>query len=56
MVPPIGVIAIPMSGRDVRRLAARAKRETPEDKRNQLERIFVGAAAAGARRRLPVGL
>lgn len=39
-----------MSGRDVRRLAARARRETPEDKRNQIERAVVGAAAAGADR------
>ena len=46
----IGVIANPMSGRDVRRLAARAKREMPEDKRNQIERAVVGAAAAGADR------
>ena len=50
LMGPVGVIANPMSGRDVRRLAARARRETPEDKRNQLERIFVGAAAAGAKK------
>ena len=47
---PIGVIANPMSGRDVRRLAARARRETPEDKRNQIERAVIGAAATGANR------
>lgn len=44
----VGVIANPMSGRDVRRLAARARRENPEDKQNQIARAVVGAAAAGA--------
>ena len=50
----VGVIANPMSGRDVRRLAARARRENPEDKQNQLARAVVGAAAAGATRFLLV--
>jgi hypothetical protein len=50
----IGVIANPMSGRDVRRLAARARRENPEDKQNQIARAVVGAAAAGATRFLLV--
>jgi hypothetical protein len=50
----IGVIANPMSGRDVRRLAARARRENPEDKQNQIARAVVGAAAAGASRFLLV--
>ena len=45
---PIGIVVNPVSGRDVRRLAARAGTSTPEDKRNQLQRILVGAAAAGA--------
>ena len=45
---PIGIIVNPVSGRDVRRLAARAGTSTPEDKRNQVQRIIVGAAAAGA--------
>lgn len=50
----VGVIANPMSGRDVRRLAARARRENPEDKQNQIARAVVGAAAAGAERFLMV--
>jgi len=50
----VGVIANPMSGRDVRRLVARAAAQTPDAKRNQLQRILVGAAAAGARRLLLV--
>jgi len=50
----VGVIANPMSGRDVRRLAARARRENPEDKQNQIARAVVGAAAAGATRFLMV--
>jgi hypothetical protein len=53
-VSTVGVIANPMSGRDVRRLAARARRENPEDKQNQLARAVVGAAAAGATRFLLV--
>ena len=40
----------PVSGRDVRRLAPRARSSTPEDKRNQVARAVVGAAAAGAER------
>ncbi len=47
---PVGVIVNPVSGRDVRRLAARARSSTPEDKRNQVARAVVGAAAAGAER------
>ena len=47
---PVGVIVNPVSGRDVRRLAARARSSTPEDKRNQVSRAVVGAAAAGAER------
>ncbi len=45
---PVGIIVNPLSGRDVRRLAARAGTSTPDDKRNQVQRIIVGAAAAGA--------
>lgn len=45
---PVGVLVNPLSGRDVRRLAARAGTSTPEDKRNQVQRILVGAAAGGA--------
>jgi hypothetical protein len=47
-VRPVGVIANPMSGVDVRRLAARASRVTPESKRDQVARAVVGAAASGA--------
>jgi len=43
-----------MSGRDVRRLAARARRENPEDKQNQIARAVVGATAGGANRFLLV--
>ncbi len=51
----IGVIANPMSGRDVRRLAARALQQTPESKRNQIQRAIIGGVAAGAGRVLMVG-
>ncbi len=51
----VGVIANPMSGRDVRRVAARAPRQTPDDKRNQIQRAVIGSVAAGARRILLVG-
>ena len=50
----VGIIANPMSGRDVRRLAARARRENPDDKQNLIARAVVGAAAAGATRFLLV--
>jgi NAD kinase len=46
----VGVIANPMSGRDVRRLAARAPQQTPESKRNQIQRAVIGAVAGGAGR------
>lgn len=46
-VRPLGVIANPMSGRDVRRLVGRAQTQTPDAKRNQLQRAVVGAVAAG---------
>ena len=42
----------PLSGRDVRRLLGRAGNDTPEAKRNQLERAAIGAALAGAPRML----
>jgi len=45
---PVGVIANPMSGKDVRRLLARASRVTPESKRDQVSRAVVGAVACGA--------
>ncbi len=53
-MPTVGVVANPMSGLDVRRLAARARRQAPEEKRNQIARAVVGAAAAGATRILLV--
>jgi len=43
----LGIIINPHSGRDARRLFARAGTSTIEDKRNQVTRIVVGAAAAG---------
>ncbi len=51
---PVGVIANPMSGRDVRRFAARGTHVTPEMKRDQVARAVIGAVAAGARRVLVV--
>ena len=50
----VGLLANPMSGRDVRRLAARASTTTPEIKRDQVARAAIGAAAAGAKRLLVV--
>lgn len=50
----LGILANPMSGRDVRRLAARARRDNPEDKQNLIARAVVGAAAAGVGRFLLV--
>ncbi|MFQ5697757.1 MAG: NAD(+)/NADH kinase [Myxococcota bacterium] len=49
-VTPMGILANPLSGRDVRRLAARAGGTGPQEKRNQVARVAVGAAAGGARR------
>lgn len=47
---PLGLIVNPSSGRDSRRIFARADRSTLESKRNQVERILVGAAAAGVKK------
>lgn len=47
---PVGVIVNPSSGRDVRRIAARASTTTIESKRDQVARAVVGAAASGAPR------
>jgi hypothetical protein len=44
---PLGIIINPSSGRDARRLFARASPSSNESKRNQVERLIVGAAAAG---------
>lgn len=46
----LGIIVNPHSGRDARRLFARAGTSTVDDKRNQVTRLVVGAAAAGCRR------
>ncbi len=46
----LGIIVNPHSGRDARRLFARAGTSTIDDKRNQVTRIVVGAAAAGVRK------
>jgi hypothetical protein len=51
---PLGIVINPMSGRDARRLFARAQSSTAESKRNQIERIIVGAAAAGVQKVLLV--
>jgi hypothetical protein len=48
----VGLLANPMSGRDVRRLAARASTTTPEIKRDQVARAAIGAIAGGAGRLL----
>lgn len=48
--PTVGVLANPASGRDVRRLAARAGLSTLESKRNQVMRAVIGATAGGAER------
>ena len=50
MAATVGIIANPISGRDVRRVAARGNVSTSQDKRNQVSRAVVGAAAAGAER------
>lgn len=47
---PVGLICNPRSGKDVRRAFGRASSDTNESKRNQLQRIVVGAAASGAER------
>jgi hypothetical protein len=47
---PLGLVVNPLSGRDVRRLLGRAGNDTPEAKRNQLERAAIGAALAGVDR------
>jgi hypothetical protein len=46
----VGILANPVSGWDVRRIAARASTSTLEDKRAQIARVAMGAVATGARR------
>lgn len=48
--PTVGVIANPLSGRDVRRVAARGAIATNQDKRNRIARAVIGAVTAGARK------
>ena len=45
---PVGILVNPMSGRDVRRLAARATNMTHEAKRDLVARVAAGADACGA--------
>ncbi|MCH2172807.1 NAD(+)/NADH kinase [Myxococcota bacterium] len=51
---PVGILVNPSSGRDVRRLAARASVMTAESKRDQIARAVVGAVASGAQRVLVI--
>lgn len=47
---PIGIIANPASGKDIRRLVARASVFDNQEKRNMVVRAVLGAIAAGGRR------
>src|SRR5438093_1343331 len=46
---PVGIIANPLSGKDIRRLVAHASVFDNQEKRNILRRAVLGAVAAGAR-------
>jgi predicted polyphosphate/ATP-dependent NAD kinase len=46
----VGVIANPLSGRDVRRVAARGAVTTSQDKQNRIARAVIGAVNGGAER------
>ena len=48
--PAVGVIANPVSGRDIRRVAARGTVATTQDKRSRIARAVVGAVTAGVTR------
>ena len=48
--PPIGLVANPRSGRDVRRVVAAAASSTLEDKISIIRRVVIGAGQVGARR------
>ena len=50
MAGEIGIIVNPMSGRDVRRVAARASTQSHHDKQQQVTRLVLGALAHGASR------
>ena len=45
---PLGIIVNPMSGRDVRRVAARASISAHHDKQQQVTRLVLGALQNGA--------
>lgn len=45
---PIGIIANPVSGKDIRRLVANAPTSTLQEKYTIVRRLVIGAAAAGA--------
>jgi hypothetical protein len=47
-VAPVGIVANPLSGKDVRRLLTNAATSSLEDKVNVVRRLLVGAAEAGA--------
>jgi ATP-NAD kinase N-terminal domain len=47
---PIGIIANPASGKDIRRVVARASTFDNQEKKNIVRRAVAGAVAAGARR------
>src|SRR4029453_8586343 len=47
---PIGLIANPASGRDIRRLVANAATSTLNDKVTAVRRVLIGAAQCGAER------
>ena len=51
---PVGILVNPSSGRDVRRIAARASVSSLEAKRDQVARAVVGAVASGATKVLVV--
>ena len=50
MPAPIGLIANPASGRDIRRLVANASTSTLNDKVTAVRRVLIGAAQCGAER------
>jgi len=47
---PIGIIANPASGKDIRRLVAHASVFDNDEKSSIVRRVILGAHAAGARR------
>jgi predicted polyphosphate/ATP-dependent NAD kinase len=47
-VTPVGIIANPASGKDIRRLVAHASVFDNQEKRNIVRRAIMGAVASGA--------